>query len=965
MNQSLFAKDLIKSKFPHYKVDISYDHDKTLLVGKMQVRFSSKEYPSHELLFSLPGNRFLFPDDRGIRKHKIVPVFSTRRFTDNIEDPKSPKGFSYGNLEIHSVSTYKNKSSEKIMLDFNIEQNPDIEVGYSIEKGLLRIKLPKNHYDYGIPQEKSIVDIEFSTKLPEYSIEGSVNGMLLISNWHPKLLNWRYNQILKEFKWNTKGNKPNPATFEVKFKGSHSGTLITTPGIFELSAGQVINIPKIEKPLKSFPLIFSKGYKKLILKNELEIIENNSSTDFQNVPKLNSFYLKGQKRRAELFQSWGTSFLKFLQKNYGLVSPWEKIIIVPVEAEYEQVEVINNLVLVPLPNYKRSKLMDRQALGFFTRRFAQLWFGESIWNDEDKQLWLNLGIPAFLGLRYFQHRFSPDAGIFDAMDWLNPRYREHYFENMVTSISPKMSYPIVSSFQQNLDSQSFLRTLTYKTAMVISMLESIIGYDVFKRGLQYFSRTFNEKIVGKKEFQQAFEKFKSQSLLNMTKDFSHYSAVGSGSLEWFFSQWFQTVKTLDYSLEESTTRKLIDGTYETKVTVNKNGTARMPIVVALILEDGKEVRKVLPGIDLQEIISFRTKSYPEKISIDPEEVLMETSRINNHSFNYYRVRFGFDWKKQREHLVLVVPGFNNNTLDGNSFGLGVSYKFDNYRIYTIPGYGTKNKRMLYIFNLDRENLGFYGLDGGLSFYEYGGIRSQGFRITYKNPQNPGELGYKFHSRFSREKLFSSSKISENSEVSEIGETNAFFFEYEGDFNPNKFYEIWWNIWNEQPFLSIPSDFSYVRGQLILGQVLHVGHRKLFKLDLIRASTTGESPLQKKFQLGGPKTLRGYPQQTALSDDKLIVSRLDFKFPLINSPFWGLVSTFKIQGTIFYDQGKIWSDEISIENVKYRKSMGVGIEWIVDTASLIQIPLKFEVAFPLDDKVYKKPQYILLGVLTGS
>ena len=48
------------------------------------------------------------------------------------------------------------------------------------------------------------------------------------------------------------------------------------------------------------------------------------------------------------------------------------------------------------------------------------------------------------------------------------------------------------------------------------------------------------------------------------------------------------------------------------------------------------------------------------------------------------------------------------------------------------------------------------------------------------------------------------------------------------------------------------------------------------------------------------------------------SRLGFKFPLINSAFWGIVSTFKIQGSVFFDQGKIWSDMMPFKNVKYRK-----------------------------------------------
>ena len=98
---------------------------------------------------------------------------------------------------------------------------------------------------------------------------------------------------------------------------------------------------------------------------------------------------------------------------------------------------------------------------------------------------------------------------------------------------------------------------------------------------------------------------------------------------------------------------------------------------------------------------------------------------------------------------------------------------------------------------------------------------------------------------------------------------------------------------------------------------------------------------------------------------MLASRLDFKFPLITAPLWGTVSAFKIQGTVFYDQGRIWSENISFEKAKQRENAGMGIEWILDTASLFQVPLKIEVAFPLNDQQYQKPQFIFLGVLTGS
>ena len=196
MQQSLFAKEKLKLEYPHYKIDVSYDHDKTLLVGKMQVRFSKKGFPDRELLFSLPGNRFFSRDSRGNRKHKIIPVFSVRRFRENNEDPTSPKGFSYGEMKIHSVSSYNNElTNKRITLDYKLENNLEIEIGYSTENGLLRIFIPEGLSDSKSFHDERIIEIKFSTKFPEHLFDGLSNGMLIATNWFPKLLTWRKGKV--------------------------------------------------------------------------------------------------------------------------------------------------------------------------------------------------------------------------------------------------------------------------------------------------------------------------------------------------------------------------------------------------------------------------------------------------------------------------------------------------------------------------------------------------------------------------------------------------------------------------------------------------------------------------------------------------------------------------------------------------------------------------------------------------
>ena len=130
-----------------------------------------------------------------------------------------------------------------------------------------------------------------------------------------------------------------------------------------------------------------------------------------------------------------------------------------------------------------------------------------------------------------------------------------------------------------------------------------------------------------------------------------------------------------------------------------------------------------------------------------------------------------------------------------------------------------------------------------------------------------------------------------------------------------------------------------------------------------ATSSGETTLQKKHQLGGPSRLRGFPQSTSLRDDYIWVSRFDYKFPLSTLKLWSNVSSLGIQGSVFHDRGAMWKQEEPMHGAKIRENIGVGIEWRVDTLSLAQIPIKLEVAFPINDDEYQDPKYLFFGLLS--
>ncbi|MCH2293877.1 MAG: outer membrane protein assembly factor, partial [SAR324 cluster bacterium] len=395
----------------------------------------------------------------------------------------------------------------------------------------------------------------------------------------------------------------------------------------------------------------------------------------------------------------------------------------------------------------------------------------------------------------------------------------------------------------------------------------------------------------------------------------------------------------------------------------KTDQARMPLVVMLTTEDGKKVHQFSLGDKKSEILFFRTKSPAKKVSLDPDEKLLESKRINNHSFSFHRVRFAFDWKRRRERLWLLVPGVDSNAFDGNSFGISIRHNHEKYRIYAIPGYGTKNKRFLYQLDLDRADTFFPGFSVGLTVKEQGGIRSDGFRLMYSSPKVYNRSSYIFAASIFRERLFSASTEQLEEDVEQSGKNNIFTLAHQALVPFDEKYFLQWSLNNEQPSQELETDFHYSKSSGSISQTLHVGHRKWFVLSMAYGTIGGTPPLQKKFQLGSPSTLRGFPQTIKLMYDHLALASLDFKFPLFHAPFWGDVSATNIQGVLFYDQGKGWSAPLTQDKAPSREDAGFGIEWVVDTVSLFQVPIKFEVAYPLNDPDYEKPQIILLGTLS--
>ena len=87
-------------------------------------------------------------------------------------------------------------------------------------------------------------------------------------------------------------------------------------------------------------------------------------------------------------------------------------------------------------------------------------FGEKVWSNKDTGMWLSKGVPVFFSLRFFENQYGPDAGIWNFIDWMNPRFRDHFLEDIaLLKIPEDYKDPIIASFTKSSNSKIFDRLI--------------------------------------------------------------------------------------------------------------------------------------------------------------------------------------------------------------------------------------------------------------------------------------------------------------------------------------------------------------------------------------------------------------------------------------------------------------------------------------------------------------------------
>jgi hypothetical protein len=317
--------------------------------------------------------------------------------------------------------------------------------------------------------------------------------------------------------------------------------------------------------------------------------------------------------------------------------------------------------------------------GLFSHEIGHNWFFGMVGNNETYRACLDEGFTQFLTSWYMTIQESKRPV---------PRYRSAYLQKYSTQNTEryKVAYngylvDAMNNMDETLNQHSdgFNGAINhgggygqvyYKTATMLWNLQYVLGDDLFQKAMQNY---FNEfKIC-----HPYIEDFRNSII--------HYTHA---DLNWFFDQWFETSKHIDYEVDD--VKHISGDRYE--ITFEREGRMQMPIDFTVKATDGRTYdfhipntyfikqtnATVLPywkGWDLLQPSYTCTVTIPtgiDDVVIDPTHRLADIDQTNNS----YRcpLKFTFDHQLQNpadfyHYQLKWRPDIWGNAVDGLKVGL--------------------------------------------------------------------------------------------------------------------------------------------------------------------------------------------------------------------------------------------------------------------------------------------------------
>ncbi|MDA0987141.1 MAG: M1 family aminopeptidase [Bacteroidetes bacterium] len=245
---------------------------------------------------------------------------------------------------------------------------------------------------------------------------------------------------------------------------------------------------------------------------------------------------------------------------------------------------------------------DERTRNVVIHEIAHQWFGNAVTETTWDDVWLSEGFATFFTLLFIENEYGQDEyknGIVKAK------------KSVFNMMSKNPNFSIIAN--RSAEKEEVTTGITYqKGAWVLHMLRDLIGEKNFKKGIQSYYKIFYNANATTDDFRFEMEKASGKDLKIFFKQWLYQPVNPIIDAKWSFDSVNNKINI------ELTQTQIADIIFDLPIEIGYyTKGSNTPILLKLNLNK-KQINQ-----------SFKVKGIPEKIEIDPRNVLLSSNNISN------------------------------------------------------------------------------------------------------------------------------------------------------------------------------------------------------------------------------------------------------------------------------------------------------------------------------------------------
>ena len=253
---------------------------------------------------------------------------------------------------------------------------------------------------------------------------------------------------------------------------------------------------------------------------------------------------------------------------------------------------------------------DHTSDGLVAHEIAHQWFGNMLTTRNWANAWLNEGFATFLTYVWQEYDQGRDAA----------EYGRRWMLSSVKWADKSNPRPMVQYFYES-DMDLFDSNIYAKGALVLNMLQQMLGYDAFWRTVRIYAKEYQHKNVESQDLKRIFEEVTGQNL------------------EWFFDQWVYTAGLPELEIKYKYNRRNKNVKLTVRQTQNISNSSMFRLPLTVLIDNGEITRQEIWIEEEESTFLIPSIRSPNMVLVDEGHIIPKRMKFNKkHSELIYQAK---------------------------------------------------------------------------------------------------------------------------------------------------------------------------------------------------------------------------------------------------------------------------------------------------------------------------------------